>query len=115
MPYASRAQQKYFHYLESEGKMPKKTVKEFDESTDYDQLPEHVKMAEGGMITPEDNFDWDEGHAYEYDSSGEPHTEHELESEHPMEFMHKGGRIKRMAHGGMVSRSNFAKALRKAY
>lgn len=67
MPYKSKAQQKYFHYLESKGKMPKKTVKEFDEATDYEGLPEHVKMAMGGMV---------------------PHMEHgEEEAPHDMEQM----------------------------
>lgn len=159
MPYKSRAQQKYFHYLESKGKMPKKVVDEFDDTTAYDHLPEyaaahggmvphmehgeeaapHVKQgmpkygsgpsakmqhgdeqehmmkerlphfADGGMVGM--NYDYDMGHATEYDSSGEPHTEFETEDEHPMEYMSQGGRAKKMAKGGMVARSKFVKAL----
>lgn len=45
MPYVSKAQQRKFHVLESEGKIPHSVVKEFDEATKghYSQLPEHVK------------------------------------------------------------------------
>lgn len=143
--------------------MPKKTVDEFNDSTDYHDLPERMssggmvgrqeygtmkprKMNEdmpsyagmsgrqehgtmvprrmreempgyaaGGFVEPEENYDWEMGHASEYDSSGEPHTEDDVESDHPMEFMAKGGRVKKMARGGMINRSNFAKALRKSY
>lgn len=135
-PFKSRAQQKMFHYMESKGKMPKKTVDEFDEfddSTDFSHLPEH-KMAFGGEIEapehgdedmeydfPHDpdmpqhfahggmvNPDEEQGEMDEFDSSGEPHTEDDMEDEHPMEFMSRGGRVRKMASGG------FARALRKA-
>jgi hypothetical protein len=120
VPYKSQSQQKYFHYLESKGKLPKKTVKEFDESTDYNDLPEHARdYAYGGEVQDSDDprsFDYDTGHAHDYDSSGEPHTEFEFEDEQPMEFMNRGGMIKRMASGGVVKRNpGFAKALRKMY
>lgn len=117
MPYKSSAQQKYFHYLESKGKMPKKTVKEFDESTNYEDLPEHVEKYSHGGRVPEENFDEQEGDASEYDSSGEPNTEpnteDKLEDEEPMEYMAKGGMIKKMSRGGKVN-PRFAKALSKA-
>jgi len=187
-PYKSRAQQKYFHYLESKGKMPKKVVDEFDEATNFDKLPEQVqyamggrvgklqagykqpmqhktmepsfqsderageiqygikkpphtkqakpsieqddrvgylqsgvkkapikkeqvqKLAHGGMV----NYDYEMGNADEYDSSGEPHTEFELEDEHPMEYYAMGGKVKKMAKGGMAKKSQFVAALRKA-
>lgn len=115
MPYSSKAQQRYFHYLESKGKLPKKTVQEYDDSTDFEDLPERVEgYSEGGMIEPENNYDWDMGHATSYDSSGEPHTEDELESEHPMEYMNKGGRAKKMNRGGVARDPEFVKALRRA-
>lgn len=168
MPFKSKAQSKYFHYLESKGKMPKKTVHEFDEATDFHDLPEHVKKAhggrmysEGGMVDhmqegemraphneeempdydgngahyqmgdPMDernkeelphfahggmvNYDYEMGNASEFDSSGEPHTEDDLEDEHPMEYMAKGGRAKKMARGGMsMPHPQFLKALTKA-
>jgi hypothetical protein len=194
-PYKSGAQQRYFHYLESKGKMPKKTVDEFDHSTDYEHLPEkmnfggkahleygdedaphnfeempnmdrggrmkvmrHNEMAPhmnrggsmhvpeemeeaprlsrggramkgyaaGGMVDDEaytpDNYDYQMGHASEYDSAGEPHTEDDLEDEHPMEYMAAGGVVppahgmhvrggKKMSKGGMAR--GFAKALMK--
>lgn len=53
MPYVSKAQQRMFHYMESEGKMPKSTVSEFDEATDFSHLPERKKrkkMADGGTV-----------------------------------------------------------------
>lgn len=122
MPYSSKAQQRYFHYLESKGKMPKKTVDEFDEATDFKHLPEEVEHdAHGGMAhyayggeVPE-NYDVEMGEAHEYDSSGEPHTEYKFEDEQPMEFMSRGGKVRRMSKGGMIHSRNFAKALRKAY
>lgn len=49
-PYKSKAQQRYFHYLESKGKMPKKTVDEFDDSSDFEDMPERVQMSLGGRI-----------------------------------------------------------------
>ncbi len=114
MPYKSASQQRYFHYLESKGKMPKKTVDEFDQATDFHGLPEHVKkMYDGGMVEDE-NPDVEQGEASEFDSTGEPHTEHYKEDDEPMEYMAHGGRVKRMARGGMVHNSGFAKALRKA-
>lgn len=143
--------------------MPKKTVHEFDEATDYSGLPEHVKKAFGGRIevpedyesmpdmassdygprhmheehdeeempyeshgenmpehyahggiVPEDNYDYQMGNATSYDSTGEPHTEFEHEDEHPMEYMHKDGMMKKMARGGMMRSPDFVKALRKA-
>lgn len=113
MPFKSKAQQRYFHYLESKGKMPKKTVNEFDEATDFEHLPEKkTGYAYGGEV---ENYDEEMGEASEYDSAGEPHTEDKLEDEEPMEFMSHGGMAKKMSRGGMVHNSNFAKALRKKY
>lgn len=115
MPYSSKAQQRYFHYLESKGKLPKKTVKDYNESTEFDDLPESVDgYSQGGMIEPKNDYDWDMGHASEYDSSGEPHTEDELESEHPMEYMNRGGSVKKMNRGGAIKNPEFIKALRRA-
>lgn len=42
MPYKSDAQRKYFHFLESKGKLPKKTVAEFDKASKGKKLPERV-------------------------------------------------------------------------
>lgn len=111
-PYKSKAQQRYFHYLENEGKMPKKMAREFDDASDFSHMPEESRMAHGGMV-PE-NYDVEMGEADEYDSSGEPHTEDKMEDEQPMEYMSMGGRVKRMAKGGMVPHPSFVKALRKA-
>lgn len=97
MPYKSAAQQRYFHYLESKGKMPKKTVEEFDRATDFEELPERVKkLAHGGMITDDMGYDFedeDQGH----------YPVQEFEEE---EF--KRPMIMRMSRGG------FARALKKA-
>ena len=40
MPYESKAQQRKIHSLEAEGKIDPKTVQEFDQSTDFANLPE---------------------------------------------------------------------------
>lgn len=104
MPFKSKAQQRYFQYLESKGKMPKKSVPGLDEEMGH--------YAHGGEV-PE-SYDEEMGEAEEYDSSGEPHTEDKFEDEQPMEYMSRGGRVKRMSRGGMVSHPSFAKALRKA-
>lgn len=96
------AQKRYFEYLESKGKMPKK--------------PEHddaVMMAEGGMVEDE-NPDEEQGEMDEFVSSGEPHTEDEHEDEHPMEYMAHGGRVKRMAKGGKAPSPGFVKALKRS-
>lgn len=117
MPYSSKAQQRLFHYLESKGKMPKKTVQEYDHASDFEHLPEEADhgYAHGGMV--EESYDEEMGEAHDFDSSGEPHTDDEYEDEHPMEYMAHGGRVKKMAKGGMVAAPHpmFAKALRKRY
>lgn len=129
MPFKSQAQQRYFHYLESKGKMPKKTVDEFDNVTDFDHLPEHVKKYyRGGFVKddepphesemtgvdhsmpPGESFDYDMGHASDFDSSGEPHTEFDDEADHPMEFMSKGGKVPRRT----MNRGAFVKALKRS-
>lgn len=46
MPYKSALQRRYFHYLESKGKMDPKTVKEFDTASKGLKLPEKVKTPE---------------------------------------------------------------------
>jgi hypothetical protein len=48
MPYKSNAQRRYFHYLESKGKMPKEEVDEWDQASKGDDLPEYVN--EGGYV-----------------------------------------------------------------
>lgn len=41
MPYKSKAQQKYFHYLDEHGKLPKSiNIKEYDKATNFKHLPE---------------------------------------------------------------------------
>lgn len=93
--------------------MPKKTVDEFDHATSFEHLPEHVKkMAYGGEVESPDE---EQGEMDEFDSSGEPHTGDMMEDEQPMEYMARGGRIKRMAKGGMIHSPRFAKALRKQF
>lgn len=90
MKQVSRNQKRYVEFLQKQGKMPVHSE---------DEIPE--------------NFDEEMGEAHEYDSSGEPHTEDKFEDEQPMEFMGYGGRVKRMARGGMVPHPKFAQALRK--
>lgn len=95
--------------------MPKKTVQEFDDETDFEDLPEEVpKYAFGGKVDPLDSFDYMKGNEEEYDSSGEPHRDDDLEDKHPMEYMAHGGRVTRMARGGRVPSSDFVKALRRS-
>lgn len=40
MPYASKAQQRFFHAAQSRGDIPSATVKEYDKATDFSKLPE---------------------------------------------------------------------------
>lgn len=43
MPFKSKKQQKYFHYLDEKGKLPKSIdLKEYNKSTDFKHLPEHA-------------------------------------------------------------------------
>lgn len=110
MPYKSKSQQRLFHYLQSKGKLPKKKVDEFDQSTDYSDIPE--KMWSGGVfVDPDDDQDQsaidanseneDEvtGNFHPYVSSGEPHTDDDLEYDHPMEYMNKGGMVSHLNRG----------------
>jgi hypothetical protein len=114
--YKSQARDRYFSYLESQGKMPKKMDREFGESNEYEEMPE--QYAYGGMVEEEEEdlpYDYVMGHSRTPVSSGEPNTEFDFEDDHPMEYMNKGGMIKRMSKGGMVPRHpGFVKALRKA-
>lgn len=110
----SRARDRYFDYLESQGKIPKK------------QMMDEDGYAYGGEV--KENFDVLEGEAHDYDSAGEPHTSYKFQDEEPMEFndhgeienyddstnMYEGGKVKRMSRGGMVPHPNFAKALRRS-
>lgn len=113
-PHKSKLQQRYFQYLESQGKMPKHSAKEFDDASDSEHMPEEPHFADGGEV--EDDLDYEEGHEEEFDSSGEPGTDDELEDEQPMEMMSRGGMVKkRMSKGGEVRAPGFAKALRKMY
>ena len=43
MPYTSKAQQRAMHAKAERGEIPKKTVKEFDQATDFDKLPERKR------------------------------------------------------------------------
>lgn len=88
MPYKSGSQRRYFHYLEEQGKMPKKTVDEFDEASKGMELPEH--LAYGGEVGLTDPMG-DE--AYQEKQSDEDDEQ-------------------KMAHGGLVSHA-FAKALKR--
>lgn len=108
MPYKSQAQRRLFHALKEKGKMSPQVVKEFDEASAGEQLPQKLSMggkvgqyskakeqatgyAYGGEVDYEDDFDEQTANTHPYDSSGEPHTEDDLEDEHPMEFMSEGG------------------------
>lgn len=43
MPYKSKKQQRKFHAMEERGEISPKVVKEFDQSTDFSNLPERKK------------------------------------------------------------------------
>lgn len=101
MKQSNSARIRYFDYLEKKGKMPKPPQEDEMHGVDDES------------IKPEDDFDYEMGHASDYDSSGEPHTDHDLEDERPMEFMSRGGMVKRMYKGGHVPNPRFAKALRR--
>ena len=101
MPYKSKRQQAYFHYLEAQGKLPKSIdINEWDDASKGEELPEH--LSRGGMIYGYGSGD--DAHDNEYsfhendvdhpmDSTGEPHTSHDEEEEKPMEFA-DGGFVK---------------------
>jgi hypothetical protein len=40
VPYVSKAQQRAMHAKAERGEIPKKTVREFDQATDFKNLPE---------------------------------------------------------------------------
>lgn len=59
MPFKSKQQQKYFHYLNEKGKLPKSVdLHEWDKTTDFKDLPNKVpsrfqklrKLCMGGKI-----------------------------------------------------------------
>ena len=106
MPYKSKAQQRLFHYLESKGEMPKKTVKHFDEMTDFGDLPEHIKHAMGGYI---DQLADTEQLEHPIDTSGEPahghRGDHYVEEE---EHDAHGGMVHKYSKGGMVDKAHHA-------
>lgn len=96
MPYKSKAQQRLFHYLESKGEIPKKTVSHYDKMTEFSDLPEHVKHAMGGIISELADSELLE---HPIDTAGDP--EHEGEREE-------------YAHGGKVApKASFAEHLKK--
>jgi len=43
VPYKSKAQERFFHYAASKGKISSKVVKEFDTASKGKSLPEKVK------------------------------------------------------------------------
>lgn len=54
MPYASKAQQRFFHAAAARGDIPQKTVHEYDEATkgSYTSLPERVKSTAKNRLRP---------------------------------------------------------------
>lgn len=107
-PRKSHIRKKYFDYLESKGKMPKASAQDPGDSDEFEHF------SHGGMVEDEsDNYDYEMGHQSEYNSSGDPHTEDKLEDEHPMEYMSNGGKVRRMAKGGLARPSGFIQAIRK--
>lgn len=98
------SKKRYFEYLEKQGKFPREAS---DDEPGY---------AHGGYVEDDEpeSFDYEMGHAHDYDSSGEPHTDDKFEDEQPMEYMNKGGRAYRMSRGGRVPPSGFARALMKS-
>ena len=104
MPYKSKAQARLFHHLESKGEMPKKTVNKFDKMTEFEDLPEHVKMALGGLVGALGDSELME---HPIDTSGEPHRDHMGDGEEE-EMEHH-------AEGGMAGekKGSFAKHLAK--
>ena len=84
------------------------TTRGYGESRGFpDQEDEETPHFADGGIVPDENFDYSEGHASEYDSSGEPGTEDYQEDEQPMSFMARGGRVKKMASGGKMPSPHF--------
>lgn len=89
MPFKSRAQQGYMHWLESKGKLPKSVnLNEWDEASKGKKLPQH--LWEGGGVDMD--HPGDEGLDYSpNNSSGEPHTNEKLQADQNMEYMFAGG------------------------
>lgn len=117
----NKAQSRYFQYLESKGKLPQMADKDSYHDSEFEDMEEPMPgYYDGGRVDEyedgmEDNLDYEMGHATSYDSAGEPHTEDKFEDEQPMEFMSRGGMVKkRMSRGGKVPSPGFAKALKKA-
>ena len=104
MPYKSRAQQHYFHWLESKGKLPKKTVDEWDDASEGMHLPERMKarkMSSGGLVDKDDR-EYNRFH----DSSSDPeHGDHRYVQDSPYFDEEQGDEEASYPHyskGGMV-------------
>lgn len=71
MPFKSKLQQRYMHFLKEKGKLPKSVnLDEYDEKTDFKHLPEE-KMAFGGEVEADEGWE-DDGYNDHSDTSGEP-------------------------------------------
>ncbi len=90
---------RYFDYLEKQGKLPKRE-------------DEEMAFAEGGEV-PE-LFGISDSHHEEFDPSDEPSSEDEIDYGLPVVELNSR-KSKRMAMGGRVPNSSFARALRKAH
>jgi hypothetical protein len=62
MPYKSKAQQRKFHAMEKQGKMPASTVAEFDKASQGHALPDHVKQLNSHLTGGHKNFPGDGTH-----------------------------------------------------
>lgn len=123
MPFDSKKQQGYFHWLKGQGKLPKSIdLDEYDKSTDYSSLPSEAHMAEGGEVGEYDDHDpMDEDlRNGENPESGEPDDGYAfggMIKPHMPQAQQMKMRMGHMAKGGMVaphkSELSFAKALRR--
>lgn len=115
------ARKRYFEYLEKNGKMPK----DDEDHVSYDQeMGNAHEYDSSGEPHTEFNFEDEEpmefngfGEVENYDneSEGSNYRYEPKEEQNPQVMMNKGGMVKKMSQGGMVNKSNFAKALRKRY
>ena len=85
MPFKSKSQMRYFHFLQSEGKLPKSVnLDEWDAATKGEKLPQH--LAHGGYVGK--GYDEDDDAAWfdPEDTSGSP-EEHSFEEDKPKIFV----------------------------
>jgi len=138
MPYKSQAQRRLFHWLVKQGKLSPNAVKEFDEASKGEELPDHVqRKAYGGEVEDDEPVSPKQqkvrAHIGELMKAvgeglrggGEPKRRYRPFDSMPQQKPTADERITQLAHGGEIplkgdlkelytgKKAAFAKALRR--